>query len=126
MISRMAGANSPREGGLNLLIVDACRDNPFRSEGRSFGMARGLVATGSSGVMVLYSAGTNQQALDRLGPADPDEHGLFTRVLLREMQTPGLPVRELIGRVRAEGLLEPAEDVEETGGEPAPGANASV
>ncbi len=102
LMERMAAANTASAGGFNLLIVDACRDNPFRTRGRSVGVARGLTATGTSGVMVLYAAGTNQQALDRLNRDDRDPNGLFTRVLLRTMRTPGLPVREVIGRVRTE------------------------
>lgn len=90
------------DGRLNLLIVDACRDNPFRNEGRSLGVSRGLATTGSSGVMVLYSAGTNQQALDRVPGDGANGHGLFTRVLLEQMQLPGRSVRDLIERVRAE------------------------
>ena len=102
LMERMATANSRRGGGFNLLIVDACRDNPFQTTGRSIGTSRGLAATGSSGVMVLYAAGTNQQALDRLGPDDRDPNGLFTRTLLRAIREPGLPVRALVSRVRNE------------------------
>lgn len=102
LMERMASANNRRGGGLNLLIVDACRDNPFQNTGRAIGTTRGLVASGSSGVMVLYAAGTNQQALDRLGPDDRDPNGLFTRTLLRTIRQPGLPVREVVSRVRNE------------------------
>ncbi|MBR0668137.1 caspase family protein, partial [Roseomonas hellenica] len=102
LMERMAAANAASAGGFNLLIVDACRDNPFRTQGRSLGLSRGLTATGTSGVMVLYAAGTNQQALDRLGRDDRDPNGLFTRVLLRTIRVPGLSVREVIGRVRTE------------------------
>jgi uncharacterized caspase-like protein len=102
LMERMAASNSAVAGGFNLLIVDACRDNPFRTQGRSVGVSRGLTATGTSGVMVLYAAGTNQQALDRLGPDDRDPNGLFTRMLLRTMSTPGLSVRDVISRVRTE------------------------
>ena len=50
--------------------------------------------------MVLYSAGTGQKALDRLGPLDPISNGVFTRVLLREMQKPGVPVGDVLRNVR--------------------------
>jgi len=50
--------------------------------------------------MVLYSAGTGQKALDRLGPLDPISNGVFTRVLLREMQKPGVPVADVLRNVR--------------------------
>ena len=51
-----------------LLVIDACRDNPFpRSGGRSIGNTRGLAdARPARGVFTLYSAGIGQTALDRL------------------------------------------------------------
>lgn len=102
LMERMAAVNGRRDGGLNLLIVDACRDNPFRAAGRSLGVTRGLAAGGASGAMVLYAAASNQRALDRLGPQDSDPNGVFTRTLLRAMQQPGLPVREMVAKVRTE------------------------
>jgi S1-C subfamily serine protease len=49
--------------------------------------------------MVLYAAGTNQEAIDDDAGTG---HGLFTSVLLREMQTEGIDIRVLISTVRAE------------------------
>jgi len=86
----------------SLAIVDACRNNPFKGSGRSIG-GRGLApTTAATGQMVLFSAGTGQEALDRLGPDDADPNGLFTRVLLEEMRKPGLPVDRLLRNVREE------------------------
>jgi len=85
-----------------LAMVDACRDNPFKGNGRSIG-GRGLAPTSAAtGQMILFSAGAGQQALDKLGPTDKDRHGVFTRVLLKEMQTPGLPVDGMLRKVRQE------------------------
>jgi hypothetical protein len=50
----------------------------------------------------MFSAGAGEQALDRLGPADQEKNGLFTRVLLREMIKPGIPVDRVLRNVRAE------------------------
>jgi uncharacterized caspase-like protein len=102
LMERMAGVNGRRDGGLNLLIIDACRDNPFRAAGRSLGVTRGLAAGGAAGAMVIYAAASNQRALDKLGPADRDPNGVLTRTLLRAMAVPGLPVREMVARVRQE------------------------
>ena len=102
LMERMAGVNGRRDGGLNLLIIDACRDNPFRATGRNLGVTRGLAAGGAAGAMVIYAAASNQRALDKLGAADRDPNGVFTRTLLRAMATPGLPVREMVARVRQE------------------------
>ena len=52
--------------------------------------------------MIIFSAGTGQQALDRLGPSDKEPNGLFTRVFLKEMQKPGIPVDSMLRQVRKE------------------------
>ena len=63
-----------------LAIIDACRDNPFKTAGRTIG-GRGLAATSAaSGQMIIFSAGAGQQALDRLNDNDKDPNGLFTRI----------------------------------------------
>ena len=59
-------------------------------------------ATPATGQMVLYAAGAGQTALDRLGPNDLTKNGVFTRVLLREMQRPGIPVDRVLKNVRQE------------------------
>ena len=86
----------------SLAIVDACRNNPFRTAGRAIG-GRGLAPTNpATGQMVLYSAGAGQTALDRLTDSDRDPNGLFTRVLLKEMQRPGVSVDRVLRNVRDE------------------------
>ncbi len=50
----------------------------------------------------MFSAGTGQQALDRLGPQDSEPHGLFTRVLLKEIDKPGVSIERLVRNVRNE------------------------
>src|SRR5262249_40542006 len=87
-----------------LLIVDACRDNPFpRVAGRSVGAGRGLtIPAAPDGLMVVYSAGINEQALDKLSPQDPDPNGLFTREFLKQLRMPGRRVDDMVRRVRSE------------------------
>jgi len=83
-----------------LAIIDACRDNPFKGTGRSIG-GRGLApVTAANGQMVFYSAGAGQEALDRLDKRDSDPNGVFTRVLIKEIKTPGLPAEQMLKRVR--------------------------
>lgn len=87
-----------------LAIVDACRDNPFKQSGRAIG-GRGLApTTAATGQMVMFSAGAGQQALDKLGNSDKDKNGVFTRVLLKEMIKPGIPVDRVLRNVRNEVL----------------------
>ncbi|NDB01979.1 MAG: hypothetical protein EBY25_13890, partial [Betaproteobacteria bacterium] len=85
-----------------LAIIDACRDNPFKTAGRTIG-GRGLAATSAaSGQMIIFSAGAGQQALDRLTDNDKDPNGLFTRIFLKEMSKPGIAVDRILRNVRAE------------------------
>ena len=86
----------------SLAMVDACRDNPFKSTGRSIG-GRGLAATSAAtGQMVIFSAGVGQQALDRLGTNDKARNGLFTRVLIDKVSQSKEPIHILMRDVRAE------------------------
>ncbi len=86
----------------SLAIIDACRDNPFKSSGRAIG-GRGLApTTAATGQMVMFSAGSGQQALDKLDNNDKDKNGLFTRVLLKEMVKPQIPVDRVLRNVRNE------------------------
>lgn len=91
-----------RRTGFLLMIVDACRDNPFKVAGRTLG-GRGLAPTSAAtGQMVIFSAGTGQQALDKLGADDKEPNGLFTRLFLREMEKPGVSVDRVLRTVRTE------------------------
>lgn len=91
-----------RRTGFLLMIVDACRDNPFKVAGRTLG-GRGLAPTAAAtGQMVIFSAGTGQQALDKLGADDKEPNGLFTRLFLREMEKPGVSVDRVLRTVRTE------------------------
>lgn len=89
---------------LSLLILDACRDNPFetlgtRSLGRSVGLGR---EEAPEGTFVMFSAGAGQQALDRLSTDDPNPNSVFTRVLLPRLTEPGLSLRTMVREVRSE------------------------
>ena len=92
-----------RKARFALAIVDACRDNPFKGvAGRSIG-TRGLApTTAATGQMVMFSAGAGQQALDRLNDRDRDPNGLFTRVLLKELEKPGVSVDRVLRTVRSQ------------------------
>jgi hypothetical protein len=95
--------------GARILIIDACRDNPFAAGGkRSIGGTRGLanVAT-AKGTFIMYSAGAGQAALDRLGDNDPETTSVYTRVLLSRLSNPAVKLRDLAASVR--------DDVEKMG-----------
>ena len=90
---------------LTLALIDACRDNPFlkSSSTRSAMGSRGLApTTPATGQLIVYSAGSGQTALDRLGANDNSKNGVFTRVFLQEMKKVDLPIDRVIKNVRTE------------------------
>ncbi len=101
-LQRVLDDLTERKAKFSLAIIDACRDNPFKTAGRDLG-GRGLSPTSAAtGQMVIFSAGTGQQALDNLGPRDKNRNGLFTRVFLQEMQKPGISIDRVVRNVRTE------------------------
>jgi uncharacterized caspase-like protein len=99
-LQRVLDDMQDQKARFTLAIIDACRDNPFKSNGRAL-RTRGLAPVmAADGQAVLYSAGAGQEALDNLGPQDKDPNGVFTRVLIKEMKTPGLSFDQVIHDVR--------------------------
>jgi uncharacterized caspase-like protein len=86
-----------------ILILDACRDNPFAIKGkRSIGMTRGLTRMDpAEGMFVLFSAGQGQSALDRLSDTDANPNSVFTRTLLSEMETAGQSMVQIAKKTQA-------------------------
>ncbi|HEY7552921.1 MAG TPA: caspase family protein [Hyphomicrobiaceae bacterium] len=94
-----------REKGtrLNVVILDACRDNPFEQGAeRSVGSRRGLAVAEPppEGTFIMYSAGAGESALDQLDDTDRDPNSVYTRHLLPLLKTPGMPLTEVAKQVR--------------------------
>jgi hypothetical protein len=92
-----------RKAQVSILILDACRDNPFRRPGtRSVGQERGLtrIPEPPRGVFVLYSAGHGQKALDNLGSGDNSNVSVFTRELVTLLGSRGLHLGDLAFELR--------------------------
>jgi hypothetical protein len=104
-----------------LLVIDACRDNPFpRAPGRSIGNTRGLTdAKPARGVFTLYSAGIGQTALDRLSDRDDANNSVFTRIFAEQLLRPELHLGDMAVEVR-ERVAALALQATDAGGQPAP------
>jgi TPR repeat protein len=89
-------------GKTNVVILDACRDNPYRdARDRSTGAERGLERVDPpNGFFILYSAGRGQTALDRL-KTDSDPNSVYTRVLLKHLADP-VPLTDLAKTLQGE------------------------
>jgi len=87
--------------GVKLLVLDACRDNPFANSvadnkgSRGIGATRGLAKIErSQGMLIAYSTQSNSVAADGIGRNSP-----FTAALVREIQVPGLELATVFRRV---------------------------
>ncbi|MBI3710520.1 MAG: SUMF1/EgtB/PvdO family nonheme iron enzyme, partial [Proteobacteria bacterium] len=77
---------------LSVVILDACRDNPFLRGARS--VARGLAQIDAGrGTFIAYATAPGKTAADGDG-----ENGLYTAELLRSLKVPGLPLEEVFKR----------------------------
>ncbi|MCW6508295.1 tetratricopeptide repeat protein [Lichenifustis flavocetrariae] len=92
-------------GKLRLVLLDACRNNPFvahmqRTAGISRSINRGLKSVEpDSGTMVVFAT----RAADTAEDGNTD-HSPFAAAFLKELRTPGLEVRRLFDTVRDDVL----------------------
>ena len=90
-----------RKPSVSVLILDACRDNPFKAYGRSVGGTRGFARIAApSGTFIMYSAGVGQTALDRLSDDDPNPNSVYTRTLVPLLARPGYSLPNIAREVR--------------------------
>jgi len=81
------------ESNSNLLLLDACRNNPFEQKVRGGG--RGLARLESaSGTLISYAAAPGTVAADGQGRNSP-----YTRAVLAALDEPGLAVEDMLKRV---------------------------
>ena len=78
---------------LNIVILDACRDNPLPRRTRSAvrGLTVPVIPKGIKGTAIVYSAAPGQTAQD--GPKGG--HGVFTGQLLKVLDRPGLTLERV-------------------------------
>jgi len=76
-------------GRVNIVILDACRNNPFRGFSRT--TRSGLAAMHApQGIIVSYATAPDETADD-----GPGRNGLYTESLLKAIETPGLPIERV-------------------------------
>jgi hypothetical protein len=90
---------------LRLVILDACRDNPFARNmkhsvaSRSIGRGLAKIEPASPNTLIAYSAKAGSTAQDGDGKNSP-----FTTALAQHLTTPGLDIRKAFGFVRDDVL----------------------
>ena len=103
-VDRIIERFQARGAQTSIIVLDACRNNPFARPGtRSMPGGGGLMPlTPPEGTFVLFSAGAKQTALDALGDSDGDPNSVFTRHFVRQLATPGLTLVQLAKRTQGE------------------------
>lgn len=94
-VGQILGKMGEARNGLNIVILDACRDNPFSRGFRS--STRGLAVVSSAtakGTFIAYATSPGKVASD-----GETRNGLYTKHLLKNMKTLGLPVEQVFKRV---------------------------
>lgn len=78
---------------MNIVVLDACRDNPFGSEHRT---GKGLSQMDAPiGTLLAYATAPGNVASDGAG-----KNGLYTENLIREMAAPDAKIEDVFKRVR--------------------------
>jgi len=101
-VDRITDIIKEKGARIAMLILDACRNNPFKNnKGRSVGGTRGLARMEPpEGTFILFSAGAGQEALDRLSDGDPNPNSVFTRSLIPLLKQEGLEVARMARLLR--------------------------
>jgi hypothetical protein len=88
--------------GVKIMVLDACRNNPFvsqlakRQATRGFAVGSGLAPVArAQGMVIAYATQANDVAADGTGRNSP-----FTAALVREIDQPGLEVATMFRRVQ--------------------------
>lgn len=90
VLARMGGAQNK----MNIVILDACRNNPFAGSFRS--PTHGLAQTSAPpGTYIAYATAPGDVAIDGRG-----RNSVFTESLTRWMSKPGLRIEDVFKRVR--------------------------
>jgi hypothetical protein len=81
---------------VNIIILDACRNNPFERQWSRAAAGKGLAFMDApSGSLIAYATSPGRTAADGSG-----KNGLYTSILLRYIQQRGLQIEEVFKNVR--------------------------
>jgi uncharacterized caspase-like protein len=92
-VGRVLRSMQAAQNEMNIVILDACRDNPLP---RTRSMARDLARLDApSGTFIAYAAAPGQTAQDGAKGAN----GVFTGELIKAMAEPNLPLEQMFKKV---------------------------
>ncbi|MBN1183261.1 MAG: caspase family protein [Bacteroidales bacterium] len=94
-VNRTLGKMQTAGCRLNIVILDACRNNPFESVWKGRGRSRGLaLVRAPSGTIIGYATAPGELASDGSGRNSP-----YTSAMLKYLNQPGLEILDIFKRV---------------------------
>lgn len=94
-VQRMVLGNMERSNSrMNIVILDACRNNPFPATSRSISSGLGEMKR-ARGSFIAYATSPGSVASDGSG-----RNGLYTQELLKALRKPGLSIEQVFKEVR--------------------------
>ena len=91
---RVLGKMEDAENQINIVILDACRNNPFSRNFRT--SERGLARMDApKGSLIAYATAPGEVAAD-----GPERNGIFTKYLMKHMIEPNLPIELVLKQAR--------------------------
>ena len=98
-VQRMVLSNMERSNSrMNIVILDACRNNPFPALTRSAGQGLGEMRR-ARGSFMAFATAPGSTASDGTG-----RNGLYTQELIKSIRKPGLTIEQVFKDVRANVL----------------------
>lgn len=95
-VQRMVLANMEiSKSRMNIVILDACRNNPFPSLTRGAGQQGLAEMKKARGSFIAYATAPGSVAIDGMG-----RNGLYSQEILKAMQKPGLTIEQVFKEVR--------------------------
>jgi tetratricopeptide (TPR) repeat protein len=108
-MQRVVLANMERSSTrMNIVIMDACRNNPFPSSSRDVGGGGLAEIKRAKGSFIAYATSPGATASDGEG-----RNGLYTQELLKAMKKPGRTIEQVFKEVR-QNVLKLSEDRQNT------------
>lgn len=93
VLDEMANAGN----SMNIVILDACRDNPFARSFRSASRGLAIISSAPKGTFITYSTSPGKVASDGTGRNSP-----YTESLIKYITVPDIPIEEVFKKVRQE------------------------
>ena len=99
-VGRVLGVMDAARNRINIVILDACRDNPFSRSFRTVSQGLAMVDA-PTGTFIAYATSPGKTATEGTG-----DNGLYTSKLIQAIREPGLRIEDVFSHVRTAVRME--------------------